>query len=448
MRALGAAVVLLALTLAVGLAVLGALASRDLPAADPARANDVAHRLAAVWPHPGSAGLADTDGLLVVDAQGRPLWLAGSSKQPTGPVQDPGASPAPSPSGSGAPPTTADNLTVLGWSAQHRPLAAPVVVEDRVVAWVFVDDDHLARLEAHQRQVAWAGAGTLVVAVALMAALLAWLHARVLAPFTRLERFAARVADGDLSAPLEVERGQAFGAWSQSFDLLRTELAAARRREAEERASKEALIAEIGHDLRTPVATICATAELLELSARSPADAERLAVIQAKGRQVDALIGDLFHAHDSQIAALGVTPEEMSSQVLADLVRQADHRGLARIGVLPAVLVRADRRRLAQVVDNIVQNSYKYADTPIEVTGRLDGESLELSLTDSGPGVQASEIGLILARGQRGDNAAGTPGHGLGLFICAQLMERMGGHIRASLPQAGGLRVTLTVPLA
>ncbi|VEG73734.1 hypothetical protein [Actinomyces slackii] len=145
MRALGAAVVLLALTLAVGLAVLGALASRDLPAADPARANDVAHRLAAVWPHPGSAGLADTDGLLVVDAQGRPLRLAGSSEQPTGPVQDPGASPAPSPSGSGAPPTTADNLTVLGWSAQHRPLAAPVVVEDRVVAWVFVDDDHLAR---------------------------------------------------------------------------------------------------------------------------------------------------------------------------------------------------------------------------------------------------------------------------------------------------------------
>ncbi len=149
------------------------------------------------------------------------------------------------------------------------------------------------------------------------------------------------------------------------------------------------------------MATIAATAELLELSEDSPAARERLRVIQAKSHQVDDLISDL-----------------------------------------------SDRRRLAQVVDNIVQNSYKYAGTAIRVTGRLEGEALRLSLTDAGPGVDPDETGLILARGQRGRNAAGTHGQGLGLFTSAQLMERMGGRIEADLPEGGGLRLTLTLPLA
>jgi len=78
-------------------------------------------------------------------------------------------------------------------------------------------------------------------------------------------------------------------------------------------------------------------------------------------------------------------------------------------------------------------------------------EALRLSLTDAGPGVDPDETGLIFARGQRGRNAAhaaGAPGQGLGLFTCAQLMERMGGHIEADLPDEGGLTITLSLPLA
>ena len=421
-----------------GLAALGLISASDPPRADTARLNDAVQRLSAVWPHPEEAGLDGmADELRVVDASGNPVSLTARAEGSTeGGDAD------------GQVVNQAGGLRTMRWTGEHRPLAGPVVVDGRVVAWAFLDDDHANAVAAHQRAFFWASAATLAAGFLLLLALLMWINARVLVPFRKLERFASRVAGGDLSAPLEMDRGNAFGAWTESFDLMRTELAASHEREAAARASKEALIAQIGHDLRTPIATISATAELLQLTENSPAARERLQVIRSKSSQVDRLVSDLFRAHDDEIAALSVTPTDLGTDEVEVLLREADHRRLMDIAPLPAVLARADRLRLAQVIDNIVQNSYKYAGTPIRVTGRVEGETLRLSLTDAGPGVEADETVLIFARGQRGRNAAGTPGQGLGLFTCAQLMERMGGHIEADLPDEGGLTITLSLPLA
>lgn len=441
MRGLYRPLLLLTIAFTAGMTVLALLAARsahDAPAADTARLNDAVQRLSAVWPHPEEAGLDGmADELRVVDASGNPVSLTARAEGSTeGGDAD------------GQVVNQAGGLRTMQWTGEHRPLAGPVVVDGRVVAWAFLDDDHANAVATHQRAFFWASAATLAAGFLLLLALLMWINARVLVPFRKLERFASRVAGGDLSAPLEMDRGNTFGAWTESFDLLRTELAASREREAAAQASKEALIAQIGHDLRTPIATISATAELLQLTEDSLAARERLQVIQSKSSQVDGLVSDLFRAHDNEIAALSVTPTDLDTGEVEVLLREADHRRLMDIEPLPAVLVRADRLRLAQVIDNIVQNSYKYAGTPIRVSGRVEGETLRLSLTDAGPGVEADETGLIFARGQRGRNAAGTPGQGLGLFTCAQLMERMGGHIEADLPGAGGLTIALSLPLA
>ena len=438
MRSLRGPLALLTAVFITGLAALGLISASDPPRADTARLNDAAQRLSAAWPHPEEARLDDmADGLRVVDASGNPVSLTARAEGITeGGEAD------------GQVVNQADGLRTMQWTGEHRPLAGPVVVDGRVVAWAFLDDDRAKAVAAHQRAFFWASAATLTAGFLLLLALLMWINTRLLVPFRKLERFASRVAGGDLSAPLEMDRGNTFGAWTESFDLMRTELAASREREAAAQASKEALIAQIGHDLRTPIATISATAELLQLTEDSPAARERLQVIQSKSSQVDRLVSDLFRAHDDEIAALNVTPTDLGTDEVEVLLREADHRRLMDIAPLPAVLIRADRLRLAQVIDNIVQNSYKYAGTPIRMTGRVEGDSLRLSLTDAGPGVGPDETGLIFARGQRGRNAAGTPGQGLGLFTCAQLMERMGGHIEADLPGAGGLTIALSPPLA
>ena len=438
MRSLRGPLALLTAVFITGLAALGLISASDPPRADTARLNDAAQRLSAAWPHPEEAGLDGmADELRVVDASGNPVSLTARTEGSTeGGDAD------------GQVVNQAGGLRTMRWTGEHRPLAGPVVVDGRIVAWAFLDDGHTAAVAEQQRAITWTGAITLIASFLLLLAVLARVNARVLVPFRRLERFASRVAGGDLSAPLEMDRGNAFGAWTESFDLMRTELAASREREAATQASKEALIAQIGHDLRTPIATISATAELLQLTEASPDARERLRVIQSKSSQVDSLISDLFRAHADEIAALSMTAEDLGTDEVEALMREADHRGLMSIDPLPVVLIRADRLRLTQIIDNVVQNSYKYANTPIRVSGRLEEGSLRLSISDEGPGIEADETELIFARGRRGRNAAGTPGQGLGLFTCAQLMERMGGRIEAGPPGGSGLTITLHLPLA
>ena len=117
---------------------------------------------------------------------------------------------------------------------------------------------------------------------------------------------------------------------------------------------------------------------------------------------------------------------------------------------LPQALVRIDPGRLAQVVGNVVTNSYKYAGTRIDATARVlpDEPFLELRLADHGPGAPEAELALLTRRGHRGPNAEGTPGQGLGLHTAADLMERMGGGLDLSLGDDGGLVVGLMLPLA
>jgi len=438
MRGLRGSLILLIVVFITSMAALGLISASDPPRADTARLNDAVQRLSAVWPHPEEAGLDGmADELRVVDASGNPVSLTARAEGSTeGGDAD------------GQVVNQAGGLRTMRWTGEHRPLAGPVVVDGRIVAWAFLDDGHTAAVAEQQRAITWTGAVTLIASFLLLLAVLARVNARVLVPFRRLERFASRVAGGDLSAPLEMDRGNAFGAWTESFDLMRTELAASREREAATQASKEALIAQIGHDLRTPIATISATAELLQLTEASPDARERLGVIQSKSSQVDSLISDLFRAHADEIAALSMTAEDLGTDEVEALMREADHRGLMSIDPLPVVLIRADRLRLTQIIDNVVQNSYKYANTPIRVSGRLEEGSLRLSISDEGPGIEADETELIFARGRRGRNAAGTPGQGLGLFTCAQLMGRMGGRIEAGPPGGSGLTITLHLPLA
>ena len=343
-----------------------------------------------------------------------------------------------------------DAVELLARSAAERSLAAPVVVDGALVGVVVVDDSANAALRAGRTHLAVVASAALVAVLvpALVAAAL--LHRRVVAPFRRLEAFAHHVARGDLDRALPMDRGNVFGAWSESFDLMRTELRAARAREQEARASKERLVADIGHDIRTPLATITATAELIRATTADAGQDERLALVVRQAHRIDSLVTDLVRTHGADAPALALAPVELPAERLAPILTECDHRRLVHLAPLPQALVRIDPGRLAQVVGNVVTNSYKYAGTRIDATARVlpDEPFLELRLADHGPGAPEAELSLLTRRGHRGPNAEGTPGQGLGLHTAADLMERMGGGLDLSLGDDGGLVVGLMLPLA
>lgn len=98
---------------------------------------------------------------------------------------------------------------------------------------------------------------------------------------------------------------------------------------------------------------------------------------------------------------------------------------------IPAVIINIDRKRMTQVIGNIISNSYKYADTRIDISFEVSGKYLEMRIKDHGPGVPASELDLITNKFYRGKDWQDTDkdGHGLGLYIAGTIMSKMNGDL-------------------
>lgn len=255
-----------------------------------------------------------------------------------------------------------------------------------------------------------------------------YLNRRVIKPFNKMKGFAERVAGGDLDVPLEMDRGNIFGAFTESFDIMRSELKKARIAEAEANRSKKELVAKLSHDIRTPVASIKAVSELG--AAVSSDEKTRLGFKQIiqKSDQITTLVGNLFSATLEELQQLTVTPAPLDSTELSAMLESADYFRKANIPDIPECVIFADKLRLQQVFDNVFSNSYKYADTEIDVKSFLDNGRLVIEIEDRS-GVQMDEPALLKEKFRRGENSNGIDGAGLGLYISDRFMAEMNGEL-------------------
>ncbi|MBR4009720.1 MAG: HAMP domain-containing histidine kinase [Clostridiales bacterium] len=267
-------------------------------------------------------------------------------------------------------------------------------------------------------------------------------------PFNDLKVFAEHVSKGNLDLPLKMRKHNYFGAFTESFDRMREELKKASEREIEASRSKKELVAELSHDIKTPVATIQATCEVMEVKYKDkdPDILEKVEVIKAKASSVDRLIDNMFKATLDELEELKVEQTEESSKILADIISELRFYGTVETkNEVPECLVYADRLRLEQVIDNIAGNSFKYAGTPLEIEFSDDAENLHVLFMDRGQGVPEEEISLLTSKFYRGSLAAGKDGSGLGLYLAAVFMERMGGGLEVRNRDGGGFVVEIVL---
>jgi signal transduction histidine kinase len=257
----------------------------------------------------------------------------------------------------------------------------------------------------------------------------AYIDRSILRPFRKLQDFARHVAAGKLDMPLEMDRGNRFGAFTESFDLMREELKKARENERIANQSKKELVASLSHDIKTPVASIKAVSEVMYIKSSDENEKKQLEVINAKADQINTLITNLFSATLEELQELKVTVTELMSQVLYDLIKKADYNNQGTILGIPECIVLVDELRLAQVIDNVISNSYKYAGTSIDISAHLKENYLEISFQDYGLGVSAEEVPLLFNKFYRAKNSTGKSGTGLGLYISKYLMNKMLGDI-------------------
>ena len=286
------------------------------------------------------------------------------------------------------------------------------------------------------------------------AALGVYIRKAIIRPFTKMKDFASYIAAGDLDRPLEMDKDNMFGAFSESFDIMREELKASRARELSLQKKERELIASLSHDLKTPVTGIKLTSELMA-AIFSQNEGQEITVTEdmtgkmnnicKRADEIGVLVGDLFSSTLENLGEFKVECSDENSAVIAEIVSKYDDRGLVRISEIPQVIVHIDKLRLSQVIGNIIFNSYKYAGTSIDISFRLVESFLEVSISDSGSGVPEDEIALITNKFYRGREHGDKEGSGLGLYIARILMDKMGGEL--SVRSENGLCVTLLIPL-
>lgn len=343
---------------------------------------------------------------------------------------------------------TKENLSEsMNAAISHKDTILDIEVDGVIVGRVIIYNNDAQVFQAENQTVVFVVIATMLLQGCICAGYFFYMRHVMIKPFYKMKGFAERIAGGNLDIPLEMDRQNLFGAFTESFDLMRSELKRARIAEAKANESKKELVAKLSHDIKTPVASIKAASEVGAALSLDEKHRENYEQIIQKADQINTLVTNLFSATLEELHELSVTPSDLKSEELHDLLENADYLHRAEIPPIPACLLFADRLRLQQVLDNIFANSYKYADTKIQVTVWEEDTYLVVCIEDYGGGIDKSELPLLKEKFKRGSNTKNIEGAGLGLYISDYCMNEMQGRLNIENGLTG-LRVMVRIALS
>lgn len=328
-------------------------------------------------------------------------------------------------------------------TAHYRVALVPVRVagDDAEGLFVLAFDrgiEHEA-LTATYRTYALVAVGALLVT-----GVIGWLvTGRLLAPVRLLRRTAQRITDSDLSDRIPV-RGD-----DDLSDLARTVNAMLDRLERAF-ASQRRLLDDAGHELRTPLTIVRGHLELMDAEDPDDVRATRELALDEVDR-MQGLVDDLMvlaTAERPDFVAPAVTDVAQLTDEVADKARALGGQRWRVTGRAEVDAV-VDPRRLTQAMLQLAANAAKFSppDGEIRIASRVDGDRLELTVSDDGPGIPSADAERVFERFARAGSGRGVEGSGLGLPIVAAIAAAHGGTAHAESPPGGGATLVVRLPL-
>lgn len=147
----------------------------------------------------------------------------------------------------------------------------------------------------------------------------------IIQPFNKLQKFAYHVAKGNFEDTLEMDKNNIFGAFTESFDIMREELLLSKEKLYKSECSKKELVASLSHDIKTPVATIKSISELMLLKEREEKEMKQLQAINSKADMINLLVSDLFSSTLADLDELEVVVEELDSSVISKIIKNNNY---------------------------------------------------------------------------------------------------------------------------
>jgi two-component system, OmpR family, sensor histidine kinase MtrB len=267
-----------------------------------------------------------------------------------------------------------------------------------------------------------------------------WASRRVLRPLTELTAAAARIAHGDLSTRLPERDDKDLGPIAAAFNETAGDL--------QERVARDARFAsDVSHELRSPVTTMAAAMEVLvrRRDEASPAARHAIDLLDADLRRFRRLVRDLLEISRVDQGAFRLSAERLD---LAELARYVVARSSTGDRTVPVeaprpVPVLGDRRRLEQVVSNLVDNAEGHGRGLVRVAVCQADRVARLEVDDAGPGVPVEDRERIFERFARvsdRDRRIEDTGSGLGLALVAQHVRLHSGRVWVTDRPGGGAR--------
>ncbi|MBC7471468.1 MAG: DUF4118 domain-containing protein [Ramlibacter sp.] len=226
--------------------------------------------------------------------------------------------------------------------------------------------------------------------------------------------------------------------------------------EMESERLRNALLAAISHDVRTPLTALIGLAESLRQSQPplAPAGDEIARALVDQARQLNTLVNNLLDMARLQSGAVSLRLEWQSVEEVVGSAIRAAQSALAGRPVTTALaadlpLVEFDAVLIERVLVNLLENAARYGAPPIVVAARVTENMLEIAVRDHGPGLPPALHGredTLFEKFTRGETESATPGVGLGLAICKAVVDAHHGRISAANAPGGGALFTIRLP--
>lgn len=290
-----------------------------------------------------------------------------------------------------------------------------------------------------------------IIGLSFVLMVFGYVYFSIIRPFEKMKAFAEEIAQGNFDVPLNYERSNYFGAFTWAFDNMRREITKSRSCEREAIDNNKTVIATLSHDIKTPLASIRAYTEGLEANMDSTPEKRRryLSVIMKKCDEVSRLTNDLFLHSLSDLKKLKINPDRFEicgfiENAVSEIA--AEQNDVHFQSPIFSAIVSADKNRLLQITENLINNARKYAKSNIEVfITRSDGNA-EIHFRDYGSGIPDEDMPFIFDKFYRGKNCGEEQGSGLGLYIVKYISEKMGGKVLLH-NHSDGLEVTVSLPI-
>ncbi len=269
-----------------------------------------------------------------------------------------------------------------------------------------------------------------------------YVYKKILKPFHDMERLTFELAKGNLSVPIKEEKSKFFGKFLWGMDMLREELESKRQKELEFEKDKNTLILSLSHDIKTPLSSIELYSRALSENLYDTQEKRDAAIsgITKNVNDIKKYVDEITSASREDFLNLEVVNDEF---YLSELIKETEKYYRDKLSVVHTeliiddfseCLIKGDKNRLIEVMQNIIENAIKYGDGRYIRIYCTDEEDCRLiHIENSGCTLEEKELANIFDSFYRGTNSRNIKGNGLGLYICKNLMHKMDGEIFAQI---------------